>query len=133
MCNSTSSSDDIICRSCHRIDKVDTWHLACFIPLLPLVMLFAFNTHTQACMYLKCLINCFYRYKILLLLPHPFPLFCGVDVSYEMPPFYSVFGFLPDTYLLDKSLFMSSNDLRFDPYLLLFHDISIIIPLLPMY
>ena len=31
----------------------------------------------------------------LLLLPHPFPLLYGVDVSYETPPLNSVFSFLP--------------------------------------
>ena len=30
-----------------------------------------------------------------LILPHPFPLLCGVDVSYEMPPFGAVLRFLP--------------------------------------
>ena len=41
--------------------------------------------------------NCFYNYSLLhqiiiklrylLLIPHPFPLLCGVGVSFETPPF----------------------------------------------
>ena len=32
---------------------------------------------------------------LLLLLPHPFTLLCGVDISYETPPFNPVLRFLP--------------------------------------
>ena len=35
------------------------------------------------------------KWYLLLLLPHPFPLLCGIDVSYETPPFSPVFSFFP--------------------------------------
>ena len=35
-----------------------------------------------------------------LILPHPFPLLCGVDVSYETPPLNSVLRFLPRQFSL---------------------------------
>ena len=38
--------------------------------------------------------------SIVLLLPHPFPLLCGVDVSYETPPFNPVLRFLPRQFSL---------------------------------
>ena len=41
---------------------------------------------------LRCMKVKQYKY---FLLPHPFPLLCGVDVSYETPPFSPVLRFLP--------------------------------------
>ena len=49
-----------------------------------------------------------------LLLLHPFPPLCGVDVSYETPPFSPVLCVLhPDNSISDKSFLMLSNHLRF--------------------
>ena len=45
-----------------------------------------------------------YKLLFLLLLPHPFPLLCGVDVSYETPPLNSVLRFLPWQFSLRQSI-----------------------------
>ena len=60
-----------------------------------------------------------------LLLPLPLPLLCGVDVSYDTPPFSPVLRFLPGQSLSDKSFLMLSNHLRVGLPLLLFPGTSI--------
>ena len=74
-------------------------------------------------------------HSILLLFPHPFPLLCVVDVSYETPPFKLTRSNAssPDNSLSDKSFLMLSNHLRFGIPLLLFPGTSITINLLPTY
>ena len=58
-----------------------------------------------------------------LLLPHLFTLLCGVDVSYETPPFNQELSFLPRLF----------NHLRFGIPLILFPGTSFTITILPTY
>ena len=72
-----------------------------------------------------------YKCHNILLLPLPFPLLCGVDVSYETPP--SGLALPPLTIFSDKSFLMLSNHLRFGLPLFLSPGTSITITLLPTY
>ena len=73
------------------------------------------------------------RADLLILLPHPFPLLCGFDVSYETPHLTRSCASSPDSPLSDKSFLMLSNNLRFCLPILLFPGNSITITLLPTY